>query len=149
MACHTKDAGKDLESVLSIFECPRYGSVMESYELAQVWLEKHGRKFGGFVNGRFLTASSGDAIDVRDPVGGKPLAKVHPASSNDVSSTFKAAVAAQDSWAALSPFMRSNHLYRCGQVRSLYKELCFSTTTELFLCSVRTLGLRYVANAEK
>jgi aldehyde dehydrogenase (NAD+) len=46
-----------MPTVKEIFETMEYGPAPESPEFVDAWLEKHGRRFGHFINGQFVDKS--------------------------------------------------------------------------------------------
>jgi aldehyde dehydrogenase (NAD+) len=54
-----------MPTVREIFETMEYGPAPESADFVIAWLEKHGRRFGHFINGRFIEGS--DTFEVINP----------------------------------------------------------------------------------
>ncbi len=78
---------------------------------ALTWLEHHERRFGHFVNGKWLEPSAGEYFDTADPSTGEKLASVAQGSAADVDAAVKAARAALPKWQSLTPHARARYLY--------------------------------------
>ncbi|MBB4688641.1 NAD-dependent succinate-semialdehyde dehydrogenase [Amycolatopsis jiangsuensis] len=65
-----------------------------------------------FIGGKWVPAQGGRAFDVQDPSTGAVLCKVADATAEDGLAALDAAVAAQDSWAAVAPRERGEILRR-------------------------------------
>ncbi|XP_064490161.1 aldehyde dehydrogenase family 16 member A1-like [Ornithodoros turicata] len=103
-------AGGD-NSVADVFSNLRYSEVMEPYDVAYAWLEKHGRKFKGFTDNVFLTTYSGKPVPVLAEFSQEKLCDVFPSADSEVEDALKTAQGAQKLWAALPAFERAKHLY--------------------------------------
>jgi aldehyde dehydrogenase (NAD+) len=100
-----------VSSVKEIFAAMEYGPAPEGRELAVEWLERHGRRFGHFIAGRFEPPDQGTVFESINPADGKVLAQVAQGGPDDVARAVSAARAAQAGWAALSPHARARHIY--------------------------------------
>ncbi len=99
-----------MASVPEIFSTMAYGPAPEGATPAQAWLERHGRRFGLFIDGGW--SQPGDEnFETLNPATGKPLARLTQANSTDVDRAVRAARAAQPQWSALGGHGRARHLY--------------------------------------
>src|SRR5690606_41880067 len=80
-------------TVREIFETLDYGPAPEAADVAEAWLERHGRRFGHFVGGRFTEAR--DTFPTHHPGDGSELAQVSQGSDADVDAAVQAARAAR------------------------------------------------------
>lgn len=64
------------------------------------------------INGTWITAQSGKAIDITNPFDGSHLGVVPDLSADEVRTAVDAASAAQDAWAKLTPKDRANILHK-------------------------------------
>ncbi len=67
---------------------------------------------GVWINNKSVTASTGETFDVENPADGSTLCSVADAGGTEALQALDAAVAAQESWAATSPRLRSDILRR-------------------------------------
>jgi len=86
-----------------------YGPAPESAEFVDAWLEKHGRRFGQFINGRFVDGSS--TFEVINPANKSTIAVVSQGTATEVDQAVQAAAAAFDNWRHLSGHQRARYLY--------------------------------------
>ncbi|HLU82901.1 MAG TPA: aldehyde dehydrogenase family protein [Trueperaceae bacterium] len=98
-------------SIREIFETLDYGPAPEADEVAQAWLDRHGRRFGHFIGGRFTKPSSTATFATYHPGDGKELAQVSQGDKRDVTRAVKAAREALPAWQALGPHGRARYLY--------------------------------------
>ncbi len=96
-------------TVAEIFETMDYGPAPESDALANEWLDRHGRRFGHFIGGRWVAAK--EHFDVRDPARLVDLARVGQGTSDDVEAAVTVAEKAQPAWEALGGHGRARFLY--------------------------------------
>src|SRR3569832_343042 len=99
-----------MASVPEIFQSMEYGPAPESAGPVQEWLERHGREFGLFINGRW-TEPGRDTFETLNPATAKPLATLTQAGSADVDRAVSAARKAQPAWWALGGHGRARYLY--------------------------------------
>ncbi len=99
-----------MTSIPDIFGTMAYGPAPESVAPAQAWLERHGRRFGLFIDGVWTTGE-GETFDAVYPASGKPLARLTQATSGDVDRAVRAARKAQSGWWALGGHGRARYLY--------------------------------------
>jgi aldehyde dehydrogenase (NAD+) len=98
-------------SIAEKFVAMEYGPAPEDAKEALSWLDRHGRRFGHFVKGTWITPSTGNYFDTADPSTGEKLASVAQGSSADVDAAVKAARAALPHWQSLTPHIRARYLY--------------------------------------
>jgi len=98
-----------MPTVKEIFSTMEYGPAPESPDFVNAWLEKHGRRFGHFINGRFAEGSSG--FEVINPANKAVIATVSQGSSAEIDQAVQAAGAAFEHWRSLSGHERARYLY--------------------------------------
>ena len=77
---------------------------------------------GLFIGGEWTDAETGGTFDVQDPATGKVIRTIADATPADGKRALDAAVAAQDSWAATAPRVRSEILRRAFDLVQVHKE---------------------------
>ncbi|MDQ0728532.1 NAD-dependent succinate-semialdehyde dehydrogenase [Microbacterium sp. W4I20] len=77
---------------------------------------------GLFIGGEWTDAETGGTFDVQDPATGKVIRTIADATPVDGKRALDAAVAAQDSWAATAPRVRSEILRRAFDLVQVHKE---------------------------
>src|SRR5258708_2924207 len=98
-------------SIVEKFMTMEYGPAPEDPREALAWLDRHGRRFGHFINGAWQAPAAGTYFDTTDPSTGEKLATVAQGSTADVDAAVKAARAALPAWQALTPHARARYLY--------------------------------------
>ncbi len=98
-------------SIVEKFMTMEYGPAPEDPREALAWLDRHGRRFGHFINGASLAPAAGTYFDTADPSTGEKLATVAQGSAMDVDSAVKAARAALPAWQSLTNHARARYLY--------------------------------------
>jgi len=98
-------------SIVEKFMTMEYGPAPEDTSEALAWLDRHGRRFGHFINGASHAPEAGTYFDTADPSTGEKLATVAQGSAADVDSAVKAARAALPAWQSLTPHARARYLY--------------------------------------
>jgi aldehyde dehydrogenase (NAD+) len=93
-----------------------YGPAPEDPKEAVLWLERHQRRFGHFINGGWQAPTAGEYFDTNDPSTGAKLALVAQGSAEDVDAAVRAAHAAQPKWQALTPHARARYLYAMARM---------------------------------
>ena len=99
-----------MASIPEIFSTMAYGPAPEAVAPAQAWLERHGRRFGLFIDGTW-TEPGGETFETLNPATGKPLATLTQATEADVDRAVHAARAAQPGWWEIGGHARARHLY--------------------------------------
>lgn len=86
-----------------------YGPAPESDKNAMEFLDKHGRTFGLYINGKWVTPK--DTFPAVNPATGETLARVAEASADDVDAAVKAAQKALPGWVSAGGHERAKYLY--------------------------------------
>ncbi|MFQ5689675.1 MAG: aldehyde dehydrogenase family protein [Gemmatimonadota bacterium] len=97
--------------IAELFETMSYGPAPEAASDADAWLERHGRRFGLFVDGSWAEPESGEYFDTVNPATGEKLAEMAQAGEADVDRAVRAAAAAQPGWWEAGGHARARHLY--------------------------------------
>ena len=86
-----------------------------------------------FIGGEWRASSTGERFDVLNPATGEVLTSVASASPQDGKEALDAAVAAQEEWAATSPRVRSDILYKAFELAttSYAEDLALIMTLEM------------------
>jgi aldehyde dehydrogenase (NAD+) len=98
------------------FASMEYGPAPEDPKETTLWLDRHARKFGHFINGSWQQPSASEYFDTVDPSNGEKLALVAQGSAADVHAAVKAARAALPKWQALTPHARAKCLYALARL---------------------------------
>ena len=98
-------------SIAERFISMEYGPALEDPREALVWLERHSRRLGHFINGSWQAPAKGQYFDTTDPSTGETLAAVAQGSAEDIDTAVKAARAALPAWQSLTPHARARYLY--------------------------------------
>ncbi len=99
-----------MTSVKDAFDSMAWGPAPEAAGPAYAWLDRHGRRFGHFINGALAPAGP-DTFVTTNPATGAQLAVLTQGTAPDVDGAVLAARAAQDGWQALGGHGRARHLY--------------------------------------
>lgn len=100
-----------MSSIKDILRTMEYGPSPEANGDVVQWLEAHGRSFGHYIDGRFVTPKGAREIAVSDPANGAELARIACGTTDDVDAAVKAARAAFGKWSKLSGHARAKYLY--------------------------------------
>ena len=103
--------GVNKDVVRRVFDTMEYGPAPESDALANAWLDKHHRKIGHFIDGKFVPASDGKWFATANPGRKEKLADVAAGTKADVDSAVAAAKKALPGWKALGAHGRARYLY--------------------------------------
>ena len=103
-------------TILESFEKLDYSEALESSSKAQRWLEENGRRFGQFINGKFVNQKDANLIASLDPSNGDLLANIEVASSTQLDNAVKAARKAQPGWQSLGGHGRAKVLYALARL---------------------------------
>src|SRR5579864_5098751 len=98
-------------SIAEKFVAMEYGPAPEDPKEAMVWLDRHGRRFGHFIDGAWRQPVEGVYIDSIDPATGEKIASVAQGSPADIDAAVQAARKALPKWQALSGHTRARYLY--------------------------------------
>ena len=88
-----------------------YGPAPEDPKDALVWLDRHGRRFGHFIDGAWRQPVEGGFFDSIDPATGEKIAAIAQGSPADVDAAVEAARKAFPKWQSLTPHARARYLY--------------------------------------
>ena len=91
-----------------------YGPSPESPAEALAWLDRHGRRFGLFIDGAWTVP--GESFATRNPATGAELAQVTQATESDIDTAVAAARRAQPCWQALGGHGRARRLYALARL---------------------------------
>jgi len=105
------------------FVSMEYGPAPEDPREVSLWLDRHGRKFGHFVNGAWLAPAAGEYFDTVDPSNGEKLGLVAQGSAADIAKAVKAARAAAPEWQALTGHSRARYLYALARLVQKHSRL--------------------------
>ena len=103
-------------TILESFDKLDYSEALESSSEAQKWLEDNGRRFGQFINGKFISQKDAEIIASLDPSNGDLLANIEIASDSQLNTAVKAARQAQSNWQALGGHARAKVLYALARL---------------------------------
>lgn len=97
--------------ILDIYTSMAYGPALEDAKELLAWLDRHGRKFGHFIDGNWHAPSAGQFFDTTDPSTGEVIASVAQGTTADIDAAVQAARAALPKWQKLTPHARARYLY--------------------------------------
>jgi len=100
-----------MTSIREAYDTMGWGTAPESAATAQAWLDKHGKRFGHYVGGEWVSRDGGEGFATINPATSVELARVAQASPEEVDAAVKAARAAQPAWQALGGHGRARWLY--------------------------------------
>src|SRR5437667_11752283 len=103
-------------SIVEKFMTMEYGPAPEDPREALAWLDRHGRRFGHFINGAWQAPAAGTYFDTADPSTGEKLATVAQGSLADVDSAVKAARRPLPAWQPLAPHKCARYLHALAQL---------------------------------
>ncbi len=109
-------------TIRDIFDTLDYGPAPESADQAMAWLDRHGRRFGHWIEGRF-TPADGAAFETRNPATGQVLAACRQGDHADVDAAVRAAARAQKAWGATAGHDRARVLYALGRLVQKHSRL--------------------------
>ncbi len=110
-------------SIAEKFVTMEYGPAPEDPKEARAWLERHGHRFGHFINGAWQDPAAGEYFETLDPSNGEQLASVAHGSSADIRAAVRAARAAFPKWRALTPHVRARYLYALARLVQKHSRL--------------------------
>ncbi len=105
-----------MSEVERIFATMEYGPAPESPTEADAWLERHDRRFGLFVGGRWRQPASGERFPTINPATAQPLAEISQAGADDVDAAVGAARKAFPHWSKLPGHARARYLYALARL---------------------------------
>jgi aldehyde dehydrogenase (NAD+) len=98
-------------SIAEKFLTMEYGPALEDPKDALLWLDRHQRRFGHFINGEWHGPVEGTFFDTTNPATGDKIATVAQGSAADVDAAVHAARNAFPKWQSLKPHARARYLY--------------------------------------
>src|SRR6266404_646613 len=98
-------------SIAEKFVTMEYGPAPEDPKEALVWLDRHGRRFGHFIDGAWRQPLDGIYFDTTDPATGEKIASIAQGSAVDIDAAVQSARKAFPKWQALSGHVRARFLY--------------------------------------
>jgi aldehyde dehydrogenase (NAD+) len=110
-------------SIAEKFLTMEYGAAPEDPKEAIAWLDRHGRRFGHFIDGAWRQPAGSGFFDTIDPSTGEKLASVAQGSAADVDLAVRAARAAFPKWRNLTPHVRSRYLYALARLVQKHSRL--------------------------
>ena len=110
-------------SIAEKFVSMEYGPAPEDAKEAQAWLERHGHRFGNFINNQWQAPAAGAYFDTIDPSNGEKLAAVAQSSAADIDVAVQSARAALPKWRALTPHIRARYLYALARLVQKHSRL--------------------------
>jgi aldehyde dehydrogenase (NAD+) len=110
-------------SIAEKFVSMEYGPAPEDPKEAVAWLDRHGRRFGLFIDGAWQAPANGKYFGTIDPSNGENLASVAQGSAADVDAAVRAAQAAAPKWSALTPHARARYLYALARLVQKHSQL--------------------------
>jgi len=100
-----------MSKIAEKFATMEYGPALEDPKEALLWLDRHKRQFGHFINGTWQAPAEGEYFDSNDPSTGDKLVSIAQGSAKDIDAAVKSARAAFPSWNSLAPHARARYLY--------------------------------------
>ncbi|XP_074874036.1 aldehyde dehydrogenase family 16 member A1 isoform X2 [Carettochelys insculpta] len=110
-------------SVGGIYSSMEYGPAPEGAGPVQAWLEMHGRKFGHFMDGKWLKPDGRETSSSTNPATGELLATTLQGQPEDVEAAVQAATRAFKSWSCLSCHARARHLHNMARTIQKHQRL--------------------------
>jgi aldehyde dehydrogenase (NAD+) len=110
-------------SIAEKFLTMEYGPAPEDPKEVRAWLERHGHRFGHFINGAWQAPAAGDYFDTIDPSSGEKLASIAQGSPADIAAAVQAARAAYPKWRVLTPHVRARYLYALARLVQKHSRL--------------------------
>jgi aldehyde dehydrogenase (NAD+) len=98
-------------SIAEQFLAMEYGPAPEDPKDTLVWLDRHGRRFGHFIDGEWRQPADGVFFDSTDPATGEKIADIAQGSAADIDLAVQAARRALPNWQSLAPHQRARYLY--------------------------------------
>jgi aldehyde dehydrogenase (NAD+) len=98
-------------SIAEKFLTMEYGPAPEDPKDALVWLDRHQRRFGHFIDGEWCQPLAGGVFDTTDPATGEKIATIAEGSSADIDAAVQAARNAFPKWQSLTGHARARYLY--------------------------------------
>ncbi len=93
-----------------------YGPAPESADLANAWLDRHGRRMALYIDGDFVAPHRADYFASINPATAQPIAEIARAAAADVDDAVAAARAAHPAWHKLGGHGRARFLYALARL---------------------------------
>ena len=100
-----------MTTLLEIFKTMDYGPAPESSSAVNAWLDKHGRKFGLFINNQWVQPEDTKTYPSIDPSNEELLAETAQAGQKEVDAAIAAARAAFKKWNKTPGVERARYMY--------------------------------------
>ncbi|KXJ06145.1 aldehyde dehydrogenase family 16 member A1 [Exaiptasia diaphana] len=97
--------------ISEIFQSLEYGPAPEAPSGVNAWLDKHGRSFGHFINGKWVKPKGRKTYESKNPATGEVLASTTQGEQKDIEQAVAAAKEAFQSWSKTSGHVRARHIY--------------------------------------
>ncbi|XP_066935468.1 aldehyde dehydrogenase family 16 member A1-like isoform X2 [Clytia hemisphaerica] len=97
--------------VSQLFKNLEYGPAPESPKIAYEWLDSHERKFGHFINGKWVNPEGRKTVECKSPATGEVLASTIQGTVDDLNEGVQAARTAYNSWSKLPCHVRARYIY--------------------------------------
>ena len=110
-------------SIAEKFATMEYGPAPEDPKEAVAWLERHGRRFGFFIDGGWKAPVAGEYFDTLDPSTGEKLASIAQGGQSDIDDAVRAARKASSTWRALTSHKRARYLYALARLVQKHSRL--------------------------
>ena len=110
-----------MTTITDILQTMDYGPNPESAAPAQAWLQRHQRRFGHFIGGKWVRGTR--HFDSLNPATGDALAQVAQGTPAVVEQAVKAAEAALPAWQQLGSHARARHLYALARALQKHARL--------------------------
>src|SRR5436305_1381994 len=98
-------------SIAEQFLSMEYGPAPEDPKDTLLWLDRHGRRFGHFIDGAWRQPAEAVFFDTTDPATGEKIATVAEGSAADIDAAVQAARKALPKWQQLTAHARARYLY--------------------------------------
>src|SRR5438552_1162198 len=93
-------------SIAEQFLSMEYGPAPEDPKDTLLWLDRHGRRFGHFIDGAWRQPAEAVFFDTTDPATGVKIATVAQGSATDIDAAVQAARKALPEWQQLTAHAR-------------------------------------------
>ncbi len=110
-----------MSKIEQILDTMDYGPSPESPAAANEWLDRHRRRFGHFIGGRWV--KGGAHFESVNPASGKPLAQIAQATAAQVEKAVRAAESALPGWQAIGDHGRARQLYAIARALQKHSRL--------------------------
>jgi aldehyde dehydrogenase (NAD+) len=110
-------------SIAEKFLTMEYGPAPEEPKDALLWLDRHQRKFGHFIDGEWRQPVAGVFFDTTNPATGEKIADIAQGSAADIDAAVRAARNALPQWQSLTPHARARYLYAMARAIQRHSRL--------------------------